>query len=135
MFMGLFLLFGLIYLLSNQVREYMDSSDPVLQNLKGLLQEAFPTDPDIQSIQLYKGGKSYTLNKQKIYLCLKDEHGEYYNLNTLCYVLLHELSHVKNDEIGHGDKFQRIFDNLLKEAKKRGVYDDTIPVVSNYCNY
>lgn len=133
MWIGLILLFGLIWLLSDQMREYMLEDDPHLHNIKALLIEAFPDDPDIQGLKLYKGDKSYTLNKEKIFLCMKDENGEYYNTNMLIYVLLHEIAHVKNHTVGHDENFQRIFDGLLKEAKKRKVYDDTIPPVSNYC--
>ena len=51
-------------------------------------------DRDILSeISLRKGEKSFTINKTKIFICLKDKKDEYYNNNMLMYVLLHEISH------------------------------------------
>jgi hypothetical protein len=132
-YLGLIFLFIFIWIISQQIQECMLEDDPHLQTIKSLLQEAFPNDEDIQNLKLYKGDKSYTLNKEKVFLCMKDEKGDYYPTNMLVYVLLHEIAHVKNDEIGHGEKFQQIFDVLLKQAKANNLYDDTIPIIPNYC--
>jgi hypothetical protein len=86
-------------------------------------------------ITFHKGNKSYTINKQKVYLCLKNENDEYYNMNMLIYVTLHELAHVICDEIGHTEKFQRIFDELIIEATNEGIYNPSIPIIKNYCQY
>lgn len=129
-YFGLFCLFLFVWLLSYQVQEYMLEDDPVLGVLKELLKDVHPA---IAKLRLYKGDKSYTLNKQKVFLCIKDENDSYYSLNMLIYVLLHETAHVLNDEIGHGEKFQQIFDSLLEKAKEQGVYNDNIPIVKNYC--
>lgn len=86
-------------------------------------------------ITLSKGKKSYTLNKEDIYLCLKDENDKYYEDNMLIYVLLHEVSHSICDEIGHTEKFHKIFHALTQKAIELKIYDDKIPLIRNYCLY
>ena len=81
------------------------------------------------------GEKSYTLNKEDIFLCLKDENDKYYEDNMLIYVLLHEVAHSICPEIGHTDLFKEIFDALLDKATEMKIYDKNIPVIKNYCLY
>ena len=70
-----------------------------------------------------------------MFLCLKDEKNQYYETNMLIYVLLHEISHVICDEVGHTEKFGKIFDELLEEAKKMNIYNPDIPIITDYCQY
>lgn len=138
------LLLGIFY----RVEEYRLQDDPVLADLKNTVTPLFRrdqyfsgylaplNDTDImERIVLYKGNKSYTINKQRIYLCLKDENGKYYQKNMLMYVLLHEIAHVICDEVGHTDKFQKIFDQLLYEATLATIYNPNIPIIQNYCSH
>jgi hypothetical protein len=104
------------------------------KKFKGLISQL--NDVDLfEKISLYKGEKSYTINKQKVFLCLKDEKGEYYDDMMLIYVLLHEISHVLCDEVGHTQKFNDIFDEILEEATKHGIFDPSYPILQNYCQY
>jgi hypothetical protein len=89
----------------------------------------------LNEISLSTGNKSYTINKENIYLCLKDENNQYYEDNMLKYVLLHEISHSVCDEIGHTQKFNEIFKALLDKAVAMKVYDPSIPIIKNYCLY
>lgn len=116
----------------NRICEKYTEDDPMLIDIKNTL---LPVFPDINQVILLKGKKSYTINKKKIHLCLVDEHGKYYDKNMLIYVTLHELAHVRCDEIGHTDKFHRIFNEILDEAAKKGVYDKNKAIIKNYCNY
>lgn len=131
-----------------QIEEYKLQDDPILQKLKAKVAPVFKQDKyydgilsplndrDVMNeITLYKGKKSYTINKQKVFLCLRDENKEYYDINMLTYVLLHEISHVICDEVGHTDKFHEIFDAVLEEAVKLKVYDPNIPIIQDYCQY
>jgi len=87
-------------------------------------------------ISLSKGNKSYTINKEHVYLCMKDENNNYYDDMTLLYVLLHELAHIINTEdIGHTKNFHIIFDSLLDKAVELGIYDKKHKVPNNYCEY
>jgi len=112
------------------VREWYDSRDPMLHTIHERLKAV---DRHADKIRLFRGSKSYTLDKHKVYLCLRDEKGEYYHINMLMYVALHELAHCKCAEVGHTDSFFRIFDSLLLEAEKRGLYDPSIPPINDYC--
>ena len=65
---------------------------------------------------MFKGDKSYTINKQKVFLCLTDNNGQYYEMNILLFVFLHDLAHCLSTTIGHDKNFNNIFDALLKKA-------------------
>ena len=89
----------------------------------------------LHDLSLCKGDKSFTINKEDIFLCLRDENGKYYNDNILIYVLLHEVAHHLTSSIGHTPEFHEKFDILLKKAIDMNIYDPSIPTVKNYCNY
>jgi hypothetical protein len=114
------------------VIEYYQQLDPMLKIIQDTIS---PLDERVQTLQFYEGTKSYTINKKKIYLCLKDENDEYYDFNMLIYVALHELSHVLCDEIGHTPKFNKIFQQVLDQAEKLGIYDSTKSIIQNYCGH
>lgn len=106
--------------------------DPKLDELRGRLAVAIP---EIRNVKLSGSNKSFTINKEHIYICTKNEKGAYYDDNMLIYVLLHELAHVLCDEVGHTEKFKRIFRSLLHRAHEAGLYDPNIPPIDDYCNY
>jgi hypothetical protein len=124
------ILMNIVY---NRIEEYNEQelTDPILDVLKTLL---IPVDPIFENIKLNKGNKSYTLNKEDIYICVKDEKGEYYPMNSLVHVILHEVAHMLNTkDVGHTKEWQNIFNDLLKKAEEKKVYNPNIPMVSNYC--
>lgn len=123
---------SLAYIIFNRVMEYYNQLDPMLKHIQHKLE---PLDPRVKDLQFFEGNKSYTINKKKIYLCLRDEKNDYYNENMLLYVAIHELAHVLCDEIGHTEKFHRIFKQLLYKAQSLGIYDSTKPIVRNYCGH
>lgn len=123
----------LVWLIVNQVKEHHLQDDPMLHTLREILK---PVHPIFEKIQLYKGDKSYTINKEKTFLCLYDENGEYYNLQMILTVLLHECAHILNREnIGHTPEFYDQLDKLVKRATELGIYDPNIPPLQDYCNY
>jgi len=67
---------------------------------------------------------SYTINKgEKIVICLRSKLlNEIHDLNTIMYVVIHELAHVACPEYGHTPLFKKIFIFLLKESHKIGIY-------------
>jgi hypothetical protein len=142
------LILGIYLLISAQLEEYKLQSDPKLDELKKIVTPLFAPDKKysglletlnnddlLSKISLYKGNKSYTINKEKIFLCLKDENDKYYDTNFLVYVFLHELTHTFCPEIGHTKLFEDMFEELLDEAVKEGVYDPSKPLISDYCEY
>jgi predicted metal-dependent hydrolase len=78
-------------------------------------------------------GTSYTINKgEEIHLCLREKNNEkvLHDINTIMFVLLHELAHIMSDTIGHNKEFRDNFIILLEEAHKLDLYN-TI----NYSKY
>lgn len=127
-----FLILILINVVRTRVTEYYEQMDPMLVRIKETL---IPLHPCVENLKFYEGKKSYTINKKKVYLCLKDDNGEYYDFNMLIYVSIHELSHVVCDEIGHTPKFHRIFRDMLELAEQKNIYDSSIPIIKNYCGH
>lgn len=133
LFLILFLIsIGVVIYTINRLHEKYSEDDPMLIELRKKVEKVFP---DINTVVLLKGTKSYTINKKKIHLCLFDKDGKYYDENMLTYVLLHELAHVRCDEVGHTDKFHRIFKDILEKASENGVYNPSKPIIKNYCEY
>lgn len=81
---------------------------------------------------------SYSINKgEKIVLCLRnrDDNTKLIDLNTILFVVIHELGHIITHSIGHTDEFWDNFKWLLDEAINIGIYQyedyDINPV--KYC--
>jgi hypothetical protein len=134
--------------MTKYVRESFTQTDPKIRELKELVAPIFAPGQNYRGrlkslnkrdilgeIQVMAGSSSYTLDKKKVYLCLFDEHGNYYDDNSLMYCFLHELAHVINTTIGHDRNFEETFDELLVVAADHGIYDPSKPMVQNYCNY
>ena len=65
------------------------------------------------------GESTYTINKgELIKICLrkKKDGKPLHNLNTLMFVVIHELAHVMSVSIGHNKEFMDNFRFLLREA-------------------
>ena len=135
-----------IFAIYKQIRENHDSNEPKIIELYTIFYDFFcPKKRNITSnpwpnaitkaltrrldnhikenvmdlISLIKGTSSYTENKWKILLCLKDKkNDEYYSNNMLVYVLAHEIAHVLCKSVGHTPEFHNIFNALLKELKQ-----------------
>lgn len=86
---------------------------------------------------------TYTVDKKDIHVCLRtrDSNDLLYDINTLMYVVLHELAHLCNFDsngemiIGHGPEFMFIFRTLVISAIKAGVYTkvDYTKTPKEYC--
>lgn len=143
------LIFMLVYRYTPTIEGLtLNANDPMINELKqqlavmfdgtvkydGVLAKLNDTPNLFSLIQVRPGDKSYTINKKTIYLCLRDEHNNYYNKNMLIYVFLHEIAHVLSVSINHTDEFREIFGALLSKATDMNIYDPRIPVVLDYCN-
>ena len=87
----------------------------------------------MNEVNIYRGNKSYTINKENIYMCLKDEKGDIHPKNMLIYVLAHEFAHVLSESIGHTNEFNEIFISLLEELEKDGIYNSDENLIQDYC--
>ena len=70
---------------------------------------------------------SYSENKgQKIVVCLRDKTKKpTYPLideNTVMFVMLHEMSHLMTETVGHTQEFWNNFKRILHDAVKLGIY-------------
>ena len=68
---------------------------------------------------------SYSINKgEKIVICIKDKDTKesFINLNTIMFVVIHELAHIITTSIGHNDDFWNNMKFLLEQAIKVGIY-------------
>jgi hypothetical protein len=93
----------------------------------------------LDKLTLCRGESSYTINKEVVYLCVKDKQDNYYNNHMLMHVLLHELAHAICDEIGHTKKFDDIFTELMNEChaptcpNQTPIYNKHLPLLDDYC--
>lgn len=102
--------------------------------ISDLKQRLAVIDERFTNLDIRESNSSYTEDKTIIYLCLRDEQGQDYPVNTLVYVALHEISHLLNKtDYGHTPAFHKIFDKLLCKAASKGVYDPDQPHSAWYC--
>lgn len=135
---GIVILIFVFFIVKNEffrTKENMDINSPDYQVIKTLKNKLRAVHPIVDKVSFNRGDKSYTINKEDIYLCLKDQEGNYYNENMLIYVALHEVAHAICDEVGHTQKFHDIFQELLDKAYHIGIYNPSIPVIQDYCMY
>jgi len=65
---------------------------------------------------------SYSVNKgEEIVLCIRNK-DKLMDLNTMMFVVLHEISHLASESIGHTDEFWTNFRWILEESINIGVY-------------
>lgn len=115
-------------------------NDPLIKRLKKDLEQL---DPRVKDIIFYASNESFTEDKKRIYLCLKDINGNYYPYNMLVYVALHELAHAFSPTIDMSHtsvEFVTNFQNLIDKASSlnqvgsnKKLYDPNQPIIKGYC--
>lgn len=81
---------------------------------------------DISEGSPTSGYTSYTINKGKMILCIRQKDKRktlIKDRNLLRYVVFHELGHIASKSIGHNEEFWRTFKFILKEAVDIGLYE------------
>jgi len=114
-------------------KAYYSEKHPILDEIKKRFRII---KPEYGKIPLRIGDKSYTEDKSVITLCIVDpDNNDFYDINTLMYVALHELSHVITPYglETHGEEFKENFSKLLRLAQNKHVYDSTKPIPLSYC--
>ena len=61
--------------------------NPTLERLR---RDLIKVDPQASRLQFFPADESFTEDKQKVFICMKDENGNSYPYNTLLAVCLHE---------------------------------------------
>tara|TARA_B100001758_G_scaffold149166_1_gene128578 strand:- start:1395 stop:1994 length:600 start_codon:yes stop_codon:yes gene_type:complete len=110
--------------------EHLKKSESQDIRTKTLLSRFNPdniTENDPQEMK--SGVTSYTVNKgEKIVVCLRQRNNNFVEINTLMYVIIHELAHICDlTSQQHDEKFWNNFEWLLEHAVNIGIY--------NYVNY
>lgn len=93
----------LIHLLSTELQEWLCTQDPTRAHLFRAVRVIECSD------------YSRTVNKQLVYLVMKNTAGELYDLAVLRRVLMHEAVHLLQDHFnpGHDESFTRLEESLL----------------------
>jgi hypothetical protein len=133
---------------SQEAADYLAMIRQKLMLLVTHLRKAYPNDErtlllknfDANSLKegaddVGNGVTSYTVNKNKITLCLRNG-GKLVDINTLMFVAIHELGHIVTHEIHHTPTFWSNFSWLLEESINIGIYQhqDYAKHPQEYCN-
>ena len=114
----------------------MDASGmPVVGDEKILVELSLDNVIDGNNLSFDGHDESYTINKKRVHICMKDENNQYYEDNMLMYVLLHELAHCKSRSIGHTPEFHRILDKIYYIAKRTGLLSPFFVPDPGYCSH
>jgi|SRR5579863_1433529 len=129
------ILFVIVVAFTISTKEYYHSEkNPVLDEIR---RRFTLLSPDYAKIPLKTGKESFTEDKSVITLCITNPiTNSYYDMNTLTYVALHELSHVLTKAEGkesHGTEFKGNFTKLLDQAAQLGLYNPNKAIPATYC--
>lgn len=105
-----------------------------IKHLKNVLKNIAP---EVTNYDIKPGTESVTINKEKIFICLRDpDNGQMYPFDILLYVTLHELAHVLSKTYStktHNLEFRNNFDKLLKRAYEKNFLPVNVTIPDNYC--
>lgn len=105
--------------------EHLIKTHPVNDNRIVMLKNNFNPD-NLKEGEDKSGYTTYTINKgEQIVLCLRNKNKDKDNLvdiNTMMFVILHELAHIATESIGHTDEFWENFKWILEESINIGIY-------------
>ena len=124
-----------IYKLVNYLQKNKEAFPKNMQYIKDLVSRT--KDIVIMETGADEKYTSYTVNKgERIVFCLRTKViNSIHDMNTLMYVVIHELAHIGCPEYGHTPLFKEIFKFLLIESSKIGIYTpiDYRKNPQNYC--
>lgn len=89
-----------------------------------------------ENIDFIASYESYCEDKKNIFLCTRDEDDNLYDINSLMYVAMHELSHALcpfHDPDHKTKEFWSIFGVLKSKAKNLKLWDENFIFAKNYC--
>jgi len=122
-----------VVIIFHYVKKVESYEDPILKVIHKKLIEV---DIRAKKLSLKGSTQSFTEDKTRTYLCLRDENGNYYDDNMLMYVALHELAHAISESVDPNhttDEFKNNFKLLLAKAADKGLYDPKKPLNYSYC--
>lgn len=108
--------------------------DQIINTLKYYINIICPT---LKNVEIYSGKESVTVDKNIIYICLRDKNNIYYSMDILLYVTLHEVAHKISKSYStqnHNEEFQNNFNKLLELAHNKNLFSDkNINIPNDYC--
>jgi len=124
-----------IYKLVDYLKKNQEAFPKNMQYIKNLVSRT--KDIIIMETGADEKYTSYTVNKgERIVFCLRFKIiNTIHDINTIMYVVIHELAHIGCPEYGHTPLFKEIFKFLLIESSKIGIYTliDYRKNPQNYC--
>lgn len=64
----------------------------------------------------------YTINKNVLYICMRNNYGFEENYNRMYFVVMHELAHIITKSVGHTDEYWNNYKMVIKTAIKHKLY-------------
>lgn len=107
--------------------------EPMIEKLRS---DLIKLDPRAATLQIFPGTESYTEDKERVFICLKDDKGNYYPYNQLLEVAIHELAHAICPvvDVSHtSSEWNAIFEDLLNRSVELNMYNPDEPKIPNYC--
>ena len=104
------------------------AKEPALMNDPPVARFVARFQPDVFSENdMHSPDTSYSENKgQRIVVCLRDKtkppQYPLVDMNTIMFVMLHEMAHLMTETIGHTPEFWGNFKRILHDAIKVGIY-------------
>jgi hypothetical protein len=104
------------------------AAEPALMNDPPVTRFVARFQPDVFSENSMDSmDTSYSENKgQRIVVCLRDKtktpEFPLIDINTVMFVMLHEMAHLMSETIGHTNEFWENFKRILHDAVKIGIY-------------
>lgn len=127
-------IFVVMWVIMSENRAHERFHDVRLQNIVNKLSLL---DPRVKDLEFHTSKESYTENKKKVFICMKNPtNGEYYDDNTLITVTIHELAHAFTKPIDYnhtGKEFNTMYHQLMAKAQQLGIVDPNTPVPISYC--
>jgi hypothetical protein len=133
---------------SQQAADMLANLSAALDRLIRHLVAKFPDDPRFAALytayssaalsegSASDGYTSYSVDKTRIVMCLRQTDLSFVPLNTAIYVFVHEAAHLATvNEVGHGPIFWANFKQIVDEAIAIGVYErvDYAAAPERYC--
>lgn len=107
----------------NELVDYLNIHHPENKGVKNL-NKRLDLDKMMEA-EHESGSTSFTINKgEEVQLCLREKNEEkiLHDVNTMMFVLLHEMAHIMSFSIGHNKEFKTNFTFLLNIATKINLY-------------
>lgn len=108
--------------------------DPVLEKLR---LDLIKVEPRVINLNFFSHDESFTEDKQRVFICLKDPiTNEYYDNNTILSVGLHEIAHAFSSVIDKEHvtpEFNNLHNHYRQKAAELKLFDPEFQVSPTYC--